>query len=94
MDYQPSDAMASANWRGFYDAGSGVRRYMWCVGTTSDTSLCDVIAWTDVGLSTSTSASISPTVAQGDVFVWCEDMRNDALKVMSRNFEVERCLVD
>ena len=64
-DFQASDKAVSATWHGFYDAGSGLRRYMWCVGTSSDTSLCDVIPWTDVGLMTSESAQILSTVSQG-----------------------------
>ena len=68
-DYQRAADAASATWHAFYDAGSGVRRYVWCVGTASDAGLCDAVPWTDVGLMTSARAQISSPVTEGSVLV-------------------------
>ncbi|XP_076468275.1 uncharacterized protein LOC143299060 [Babylonia areolata] len=65
IDYQSSSSSVSATWHGFYDVGSGVRHYVWCVGTDATSDLCDIIPPTDVGLMTSASSQITPSVDQG-----------------------------
>ena len=71
VDWQSNDHVISATWHGFYDAGSGVRRYWWCVSTTSDTSLCDVKPWTDTGLMTSGTTQFVSAVNQGNGIITC-----------------------
>ena len=65
VDYQSSLDTVKANWHGFYDSGSGVRRYHWCIGSTPDVVTCDVMAWSDVGLATQYSATLVTPAALG-----------------------------
>ncbi|GFS26886.1 hypothetical protein ElyMa_005229600 [Elysia marginata] len=53
IDAQSSDGKMHAQWRHFRDTGgSGIRRYWWCIGTVADTTTCNTLSWTDVGLKT------------------------------------------
>ncbi|KAK7500517.1 hypothetical protein BaRGS_00008092 [Batillaria attramentaria] len=87
-NYQSRDDRVSARWHGFSDVGSGVRRYMWCVGLTPDKADCDVMDWTDVGLMTSGNMDLSSPVSQGSTLyskVYAEDAAGHRSEVSVSN---------
>ncbi|GFO45401.1 hypothetical protein PoB_007190600 [Plakobranchus ocellatus] len=53
IDAQGDDTKMQAQWRHYSDTGgSGIRRYLWCIGSVQDTTTCNVVSWTDMGLKT------------------------------------------
>ncbi|ESO88605.1 hypothetical protein LOTGIDRAFT_165389 [Lottia gigantea] len=58
-EYQSSDSLLAASWYGFSDIGSGIVNYIWCVGRQNDSTTCDILPWTNVGLKIKTT-DISP----------------------------------
>ncbi|CAH1802767.1 unnamed protein product [Owenia fusiformis] len=67
-DYTNETTILHAQWHGFYDRHSGIDYYICCVGTTSDTSTCDVIPFHDVGLQTSVSIAIPGALQPGKYY--------------------------
>src|SRR4029077_17620233 len=57
LSTQTSTTTLAAHWSGFSDAGPGIVGYRWGIGTSA--GAVDVLALTDVGLSTSASTSMS-----------------------------------
>ncbi|ESO88602.1 hypothetical protein LOTGIDRAFT_234472 [Lottia gigantea] len=58
-EYQSSESWLAASWYGFPDIGSGIVNYIWCVGRQNDSTTCDILPWTNVGLKIKTT-DISP----------------------------------
>ena len=63
MDVQWDDSFIAGNWDEFTDPESDVTNYQWCAGTTK--GVCDVVAETDVGISTRGRKFLSPSLLSG-----------------------------
>ncbi|XP_064646780.1 uncharacterized protein LOC135499763 [Lineus longissimus] len=64
-DYQNRTNLVAAHWQGWADLGSGIDRYMWCVGKTPAKDECGVKTWTNVGLQTRIQKLLSTPLTAG-----------------------------
>ncbi|ESO88673.1 hypothetical protein LOTGIDRAFT_165459 [Lottia gigantea] len=67
-EFQSSDSLISASWYGFSDIGSGIVNYNWCVGRLNDTTTCDILPWTNVGLEIKTTDQSPVTLKSAKIF--------------------------
>ncbi|ESO88616.1 hypothetical protein LOTGIDRAFT_234474 [Lottia gigantea] len=67
-EFQSSDSLISASWYGFSDIGSGIVNYNWCVGRLNDTTTCDILPWTNVGLEIKTTDQSPVTLKSAKIY--------------------------
>ncbi|KAL3843250.1 hypothetical protein ACJMK2_021192 [Sinanodonta woodiana] len=65
MEFQNSSADVRASWHSFSDLDSGISHYMWCSTTASQSTLCSIMSWNDMGLFTNGSHRLNTSVVDG-----------------------------